>query len=77
MILDANLRDRRAQRGDGDRAGVVGVVLVGVTGSQQTHPGGQLRLHVDDTLAGGDELLGEQIAEPAGALDRPRPLPEP
>ena len=47
-----------------------------VPGGQQTDPGGQLRLHVDDPLAGGDELLGQQIAEPAGTLDRPRPIIE-
>jgi len=28
--------------------------------------------NVDDVLAGVDELLGEQIAEPTGRLDRPQ-----
>ena len=29
---------------------------------------------VDDLLAGGEELLGQQVAEPAGGLDRPDPI---
>ena len=47
-----------------------------VPGGQQPDPGGQLRLHVNDSLAGGDELLGQQVAEAAGTLNRPRPLLE-
>jgi hypothetical protein len=39
-------------------------------------PGGQLCWHVDDPLAAGDELIGQQIAEPAGAFDRPHPPAE-
>ena len=35
------------------------------------------RGHVCDVLAGGDELLGQQIAQPAGALDRPPALRPP
>src|SRR5579871_3998454 len=66
---------RRPQRGDRNRAGVVGVVLVGTAGAQQPHPGGQRRRDIDDSLAGADELLGEQVAEAAGRLDRPHPLP--
>lgn len=31
---------------------------------------------VDHDLAGGDELLGEEIAEPAGGLDCPHPIRE-
>jgi hypothetical protein len=30
----------------------------------------------DDVFATGDELLGEQIAEPASGLDRPQPAIE-
>ena len=62
------------QRRDRHRQGVVRVVLVRVTGLQQPHPGRQLRLNVQDPLAGGDELLGQQPAQPGGALDRPGPL---
>ena len=35
------------------------------------------RGHVCDVLAGGDELLGQQIAQPAGALDHPPALRPP
>ena len=47
-----------AHRGDGDRAGVVGVVLVRPARAQQAHPGGQGGGHVEDVLARGEELLG-------------------
>jgi hypothetical protein len=49
----------RAQRGDGHRQRVVGVVLVGRLGGEQPHPRRQLGLDVQDPLAGGDQLLGE------------------
>ena len=62
------------QRRDRHRQGIVRVVLVRVPGLQQPHPGRQLRLHVQDPLAGGDELLGQQPAQPGSALDRPGPL---
>ena len=42
--------------------------------------GGQRRRDVDDGLAGGDELLGQQSSETAGAFDRPdalRPVSRP
>ena len=64
----------RAQRGDGDRAGVVGVVLVHVPGGQQPDPGAQLGLHVQDPLAGRQQLLGQQVPQASGSLDRPGPL---
>jgi hypothetical protein len=35
-----------AKGGHGDRAGVVGIVLVVLPGVEQTHPGGELGLHV-------------------------------
>ncbi len=58
MILDMDLRNRRRpQGGDGHRAGIVGIVLVRVASRQQPDPGGELRLHVDDALTGGDKLL--------------------
>src|ERR1039457_5546821 len=34
----------------------------------------QLGLHIKYPLARGPQLLGEQVAEPGGALDRPGPL---
>jgi hypothetical protein len=63
---------RGAQRGDGGRPGVVGIVLVRVACGQQPRSGCERGGHVDDGLARRDELLGEQIAESAGRLDRPR-----
>jgi hypothetical protein len=63
---------RRPQRGDRDRQGVVGVVLVRPAGREQACPRRAGSRHVDDDLSGSYELLGEQIAEPARGLDRPR-----
>jgi hypothetical protein len=60
-----------AQRGDGDRAGVVLVVLVDLAAVQQPHSGGQFRRHVHHALVGSDQLLGQQIPKPARSLDRP------
>ncbi len=77
VILDADLLRRRCpQRGDRDRQGVVRVVLVGRLRRQQPHARRELRLHVQDSLAGSDELLGEQVAQARGVLDRPRALRE-
>ena len=59
------------------RAGIVGVGLVDPTVLEQAHPRRQLRWHINDMLAGGDELLGEQRAHPGRPLDRPRPRREP
>ena len=78
MVLEADLSQPSVAQGDdGGRAGVVAVGLVAVIVVQQSHPGGQLRWHVDHLLAGGDELLGEQRAGPGGALDGPQPRREP
>ena len=65
---------RGPQRGDRHREGVIRVILVGVPGLQQPHPGGQLGRHVQHLLTGGDQLLGEQMPQPGGALHRPGPL---
>jgi len=54
----------------------VRVVLVGRLGGQQPHPRRQLRLQVQDPLAGGHQLLSEQVAEAGGVVDRPRSLGE-
>jgi hypothetical protein len=43
-------------------------------GGQQPHPGTQLRLDIQHPLAHGDQLLGQQMPQPAGAFDRPGPL---
>ena len=66
--------DLRPQRRDRHRQGVVRVVLVGVPGLQQPHPGGQLRRHIQHLLPGGDQLLGQQVPQPGGAFHRPGPL---
>jgi hypothetical protein len=63
-----------AQRRDGNRQGVVRVVLVTGAGGQQPDPGAQLGLHVQHPLADSDQLLGQQVPQPAGALDRPGAL---
>ena len=76
VILGADLRQvaARSAATATERASLGSFLFV--TCGQQPHPGGQLRLHVDDPLAGSDELLSQQVAEPAGTLDRPRPLLE-
>ena len=51
--------------------GVVGVVLVRPARGQQPCPRRQRGGHVNDGLARGDQLLGEQITESAGRLDCP------
>lgn len=67
---------RRAHGRDGDGASVVRVVLVRFPRSQQPRPRRQRRRHIDDVLAGVDELLREEVAEPSGGLDRPGPFLE-
>jgi hypothetical protein len=68
------------QRRDRDRQGVVGVVLAGVPGLKQAHPGGQLGRHVSYPLPSSHQLLGQQMPQPASALHGPgppRPRPRP
>ena len=67
---------RRAERRHGHRPGVVGIVLLRPAAAQQPDPRRQGGGHVDDILPSGEELLGEQIAQPAGRLHRPRPFLE-
>jgi hypothetical protein len=54
------------------RAGVVRVVLVHVPRGQQPDPGAELGRDIQYPLTGGQQLLGQQVARAAGALDRPR-----
>ena len=49
-------------------------VLTGRGPGQQPHPGSQLRLHVQHPLPGRDQLLGQQLPQPASALDGPPAL---
>jgi hypothetical protein len=53
-----------AQRDDRRCPGVVRVGLVGAAGVEQPDPGRQCRGDIEHGLAGGDQLLGEQRAEP-------------
>ena len=62
---------RRSERSDRDGECVVRVVLVRSAGAKDTDPRSQGRGHVQDGLAGGNELLGEEVAEPACGLDGP------
>ena len=75
VIIGPDLPDTgRAQRRDGHRPGVIRVVLVRVPGGQQPHPRAELGLHIQHPLTCGQQLLGQQVAQAAGALDRPGPL---
>jgi hypothetical protein len=65
---------RRAQRGNGHRAGIVGVVLVHRAGGRQPHPRGQPGLDIRHLLPGCEQLPGQQVPRAAGALHRPGPL---
>ena len=57
-----------------DRAGVDAVGLAAVSRLEGPHPRREGRGHIDDVLAGGDELLGQQLAQAAGAFDAPAAL---
>mgnify|MGYP006928174438 CR=1 FL=1 len=64
----------RSQCCDRDRSGVVGIVLLRPARGQGAHPRRPHGRHIDDGFAGCDELLGEEVAEPLGGLDRPRSI---
>ena len=57
-------QSRCPQRSDGDRVGIVGVVLVGASRGQHPDPGSQGGRDVEHLLAPGHELLGQQVAQP-------------
>jgi len=65
---------RRAQRRDRDGPGVVGIVFVHRPRGQQPDPGAELGLDIKDPLTRRQQLLGQQVTQPGGALDRPGPL---
>ena len=67
---------RGPKGGDSDRVGVIGVVLVGTTGGEHPDSRGQGGRDVEHLFALRHELLGQQIAHPAGRLDGPSPLLE-
>lgn len=60
-------RDRGRQR-------VVAVVLGRLGRSEQTHSCRQRGRHIDDVLTRGEQLLGQQLAQPIGGLHRPHAL---
>jgi hypothetical protein len=67
---------RRSLGGDGHGQCVVRVVLVGLSGTKHSHPRSQGGRHIKDPFAGTHQLLGQQVAEPAGRLDSPGALTE-
>jgi hypothetical protein len=58
-----------AQCDDRGCPGVVRVGLVGAAGVEQPDLGRRCRGGIEHGLAGGDQLLGQQRAEPGGCLD--------
>jgi hypothetical protein len=75
VVLDVDLAQALAAKGgQGDRDRVTGIVFAAVASGQLPHPSGELGRHVDDLVAVGDQLLGEDPADPGGALDGPAPL---
>ena len=61
----------------GNRRHAVRIDAVGlacVAAAEQTRPCGKGGGHVNHRLPGGDQLLGQQVAEAARALDRPGAL---
>jgi hypothetical protein len=77
MVRARHRREARcSQRRDGHRQRVVGIVLVRPTRAQDPHPRRPRRRHVEDRLARGNKLLGQQIPQATRGLDRPRPLLE-
>ena len=71
MVICADSREIRSLGGDDrDRAGVDAVGLAAMARLEDPHSRREGRGHVCDVLAGGDELLGQQIAQAAGALER-------
>src|SRR5258706_12006040 len=67
----------RAACSDRDRAGVIRVVFVRPARGPQPDPRAELGLDIDDLLAGGQRLRGQQVTEPARASPRTRLSPPP
>jgi hypothetical protein len=63
--------ERRRHR---HRPGIIRVILVDVSRRQQPYPGGQLRRHIRHPLTRGEQLLSQQMPQPARAFDRPGAL---
>ena len=61
----------RPQGGNGNRVGIVGVVLVGTIAGQHPDPRCQGGRNVEHVFALGHELLGQQIAQSTRRLNGP------
>ena len=77
--LELLVGDDRAQPGhpgadQRDRVRVGGVGLAALPGREHPRPRGQLRRHVHDVLAVGEQPVGDVPADALAALDRPDPL---
>jgi hypothetical protein len=71
--------DHRTQTGhpgadQGDRVRVGGVGLAALPGGEHPRPGRELRGHVDDLFAVGEQALGDVPADALATLDRPHPV---
>ncbi len=75
MVVSADRGQVVAVLGDDrDAASVDAIALAPVPALEHASPGRQSRRNVKDGLADGDELLGQQPPEAAGALDGPDAL---
>ena len=63
-----------AQGGHRDAVGVDRVGLAALAGVEHPHLGGQLRRHVEDGFAVGDQALGDVPADAVAAFDGPDPI---
>ncbi len=77
MILGGDCpQPRLTERHDRHRTGIVGVVLLRPCRIQHPDPGRLRRGHIHHVFAGGDQLLGQQVAVTVGGLDGPPPSRE-
>ncbi len=75
VVIGADLvADGRAQRGNRDRAGVIRVVLVRCPGDSSRTRAPSLGWTSTTCSPAATQLLGQQVAQAAGALDGPGPL---
>ena len=76
--IDLDLHQiRGAQRNHRDRMGIHRVGLAAVAGGEHPHLRRQLRRHVKHRLTVVDQPVGDVLADPVAALDRPHPIGEP
>ena len=59
---------------DSSTAGIINATTPLWTGGQQPDPRAELGRHIQHPLIRGQQLLGQQVAQPADALYRPGPL---